>query len=111
MVPPLPSSVPRAVAGSVAGSVAGTTGRGQRGGCPKNSRGGVPSPPFHFSLSLFGFVVLDRPTRAAPAEWGETGATPPFFTAGAVRQVGGCPTQCPTGCPIPPRRWGGRSRL
>ena len=54
------------------------TGRGQRGGCPKNSRGGCPIPPFHCSLSLFGFVVLDRPTRTAPAERKETGATPPF---------------------------------
>ena len=48
------------------------------GGCPKNSRGGCPIPPFHCSPSLFGFVVLDRPTRTAPAERGETGAIPPF---------------------------------
>ena len=26
-----------------------------QGGCPKNSRGGVPSTHFHFLLSLFGF--------------------------------------------------------
>ena len=37
--------------------------------------GGCPIPLFHVSLSLFGFVVLDRPTRTAPAERGETGAT------------------------------------
>ena len=72
------------------------------GGVSQKQPGGCPIPPFPFSLSLFGFVVLDRPTRTAPAERGETGATPPFFTAGAVRQVGGCPTPCPTGCPIPP---------
>ena len=49
-----------------------------QGGCPKNSRGGVPSPPFHLSLSLFGFSSYDRPTRTAPAERDVTGATPPF---------------------------------
>ena len=37
---------------------------------------GCGTHPFHFPLSLFGFFVLDRPTRTAPAERGETGATP-----------------------------------
>ncbi len=44
-------------------------------GVSQKQRGGCPIPPFHCSLSLFGFVVLDRPTRTAPAERGETGAT------------------------------------
>ncbi len=50
---------------------------------------GCQAPRFHFSLSLFGFFVLDRTTRTAPAERERTGATPPFFTAGAVRRAGG----------------------
>ena len=40
--------------------------------------GGCGTPPVHLSPSLFGFVVLDRTTRTAPAARGETGATPPF---------------------------------
>ena len=48
------------------------------GGVSQKQPGGVSHPPFHCSPSLFGFVVLDRPTRTAPAERGETGATPLF---------------------------------
>ena len=58
---------------------------------------GCQAPRFHFSLSLFGFFVLDRTTRTAPAERGETGATPPFLTAGAVRRGRGCQPRCGTG--------------
>ena len=76
MVPPSPCPVPWQAAWQAPWQ--GKTGRGQRGGCPKNSRGGCPIPPFHCSLSLFGFSSYDRPTRTAPAVRGETGATPPF---------------------------------
>ena len=48
------------------------------GGVSQEQPGGCPIPPFHFSLSLFGFFVLDRPTRTTLAERGETGATPLF---------------------------------
>ena len=75
------------------------------------TEGGCPIPPFHFSASLFGFFVLDRPTRTAPAERGETGATPLILTAGAVRQGGGVPPSVPPGVPSLPRLRGGRSRL
>ena len=33
---------------------------------------------FQFSPAPFGFFVLDRTTRTAPAERERTGATPPF---------------------------------
>ena len=39
---------------------------------------GCQAPRFHFSLPLFGFFILDRTTRTAPAERERTGATPPF---------------------------------
>ena len=48
------------------------------GGVSTKRGGGCQHPPFHFSLSLFGFFVLDRTTRAAPAGRDWTGATPPF---------------------------------
>ena len=32
-----------------------------------------------FPPAVFGFFVLDRPTRTAPAVQGRTGATPPFW--------------------------------
>ena len=58
------------------------------GGGSHKQRRGDHIPPVHFSLPLFGFVVLDRTTRTAPAERERTGATPPFVTAGAVRRRG-----------------------
>ena len=39
---------------------------------------GCQATPLPFPLSLFGFFVLDRTTRTAPAERERTGATPPF---------------------------------
>ena len=48
------------------------------GGGSQQQRRGDHIPPVHFSLPLFGFVVLDRTTRTAPAERERTGATPPF---------------------------------
>ena len=50
----------------------------QRGGCTKNRGGGCHTPPVMCALSLFGFFLLDRPTRTAPAERERTGATPHF---------------------------------
>ncbi len=49
-----------------------------QGGVSQKQQGGCPIPPFHLSLSLFGFSSYDRPTRTAPAERDVTGATPPF---------------------------------
>ena len=48
------------------------------GGVSTKCRGACPQPPIRVPLFSFGFFVLDRTTRAAPAERGETGATPPF---------------------------------
>lgn len=48
------------------------------GGVYQKQRGGCHTPPVAFALSLFGFFVLDRTTRTAPAERERTGATPPF---------------------------------
>ena len=48
------------------------------GGVYQKQRGGCPTPLGVFSLSLFGFFVLDRTPRTAPAERERTGATPPF---------------------------------
>ena len=40
--------------------------------------GGCPTAPVALSLSMFGFFVLDRTARTAPAERERTGATPIF---------------------------------
>ena len=66
--------------GAVLGAVRGAAKclRGHWGGCKQNERGGCEQTPFHFSLSLFGFFVLDRHDQTAPAEREWTGATPPF---------------------------------
>ena len=39
---------------------------------------GCQATPLPYPPSLFGFFVLDRTTRTAPAERERTGATPPF---------------------------------
>ena len=72
------------------------------GGVSQKQPGGCPIPPFHFSLSLFGLFVLDRPTRTAPAERGETGATPPFSPLARFGKRGGVPPSVPPGVPSPP---------
>ena len=59
------------------------------GGVSGKQRGGCQAPPFHLSLSLFGFVVLDRPTRTAPAERDVTGAIPPFVPLARHGEAGG----------------------
>ena len=50
-----------------------------RGGVLHQQQEGCYIPLFHLSPPLFGFFVLDRLTRAAPAEREKTGATPPFL--------------------------------
>ena len=50
---------------------------------------GCQAPRFHFSLSLFGFFVLDRTTRTAPAERERTGATPAFSPLARFGERGG----------------------
>ncbi len=49
------------------------------GGGSQQQRRADHISPVHFSLPLFGFVVLDRTPRTAPAERERTGATPPFL--------------------------------
>ena len=85
--------------------------RGQRGGCGKNKQGGCGTHPFHFSLSLFGFFVLDRTTRTAPAERERTGATPTFSPLARFGEWGGVAPRVARGVAHPPRLRGGRSRL
>ena len=68
----------------------------QTGGVYQKEKGGCTTPPSIFPPALFGFVVLDRPTRTAPAERRD-GSDPLFFTAGAVRRGVGCTTRCTTG--------------
>ena len=77
------------------------------GGVQHNEVGGCNIPPVHVPLCLFGCFVLHRLDRTAPAEREKTGATPPFFAAGAARRVGGCHTWCNTRCNTPRRHgWG-----
>ena len=85
--------MPRQVSGPFRGRAQGRP-QGRRngtrtlGGVYHISRGGCTTTAPHTTPALFGFVDLDRLTRTAPAERGKTGATPPFFTAGAVRRWG-----------------------
>ena len=64
--------------GVEAGVEVGAVRNGTRseGGCTTKRGRECTTATFHFPLFLFGFFVLDRPTRAAPAERGKTGATP-----------------------------------
>ena len=81
----------------------------KQGGVYQKEKGGCTTPPSMFPPALFGFVVLDRMTRTAPAVRERTGATPPFSPLARFGE-GGCLTRCTTGCTTPPRRRGGRSR-
>ena len=81
------------------------------GGVSGNQRGGCQPPPFHCSLSLFGFFVLDRTTRTAPAERDVTGATPPFVPLARHGEGGGVRHGVRHRVRPPPRLRGGRSRL
>ena len=85
--------------------------RANRGGVYQQEKGGCTTPPSIFPPALFGFFVLDRTTRTAPAERGETGATPPFRPLARFGEGGGVPPGVPPGVPSPPRLRGGRSRL
>ena len=49
------------------------------GGVLHQQQEGCYIPLFHLSPPLFVFFVLDRLTRAAPAEREKTGATPTFL--------------------------------
>ena len=71
---------------------------------------GCQAPRFHFSLSLFGFFVLDRTTRTAPAERERTGATPLFPPLARFGERGGCQPRCQAPCQTPSPPSGGRSR-
>ena len=76
--------------------------RRQRGGVYQKQRGGCPTPLGVFFLSLFGFFVLDRTPRTAPAERERTGATPPFSPLARFGKWGGVPPSVPPGVPSPP---------
>ena len=82
------------------------------GGVSQKPKGGVSHPPRPlFAVVVRRFVLGPADPNRASGE-GRDGSDPPLFTAGAVRQGGGCPTPCPTGCPIPlPPLGGCRSRL
>ena len=104
MVPPHRARFRGRPRGRLRGRAHGTRTAG--GGVPRTAGGGCPIPPFHCSLSLFGLFVLDRPTRTAPAERGETGATPPFSPLARFGKGGGVLPSVPPGVPSPPRRSG-----
>ena len=76
------------------------------GGMLHQQQEGCYIPLFHLSPPLFGFFVLDRLTRAAPAEREKTGATPPFLPLVRHGEGGGCYTRCYIGCNIPPAAGG-----
>ena len=99
MVPPHRAPFRGRLRGRLRGRENGTR---TAGGVSQKQQGGCPIPPPHCSLSLFGFVVLDRPTRTAPAERGETGATPPFSPLARFGKWGGVPPSVPPGVPSPP---------
>ena len=71
---------------------------------------GCQAPRLHFSLPLFGFFVLERTTRTAPAERERTGATPPFSPLARFGERGGVSPGVRHRVRRPRRPWGGRSR-
>ena len=77
------------------------------GGCQHTERGGCQQTPFHFPPSPFGFVVLDRTTRTAPAERERTGATPPFSPLARFGVGGGCQPRRQRQCQHAPPPSGG----
>ena len=81
------------------------------GGGVSQQRWGGSHPPFMFPSALFGFVVLDRPTRTAPAVRGETGATPPVSPLARHGEGRGLTPGLTPGITPLPRLRGGRSRL
>ena len=72
---------------------------------------GCQAPRLHFSLPLFGFFVLERTTRTAPAERERTGATPLFRPLARSGERGGVSPGVRHRVRHSPRRSGGRSRL
>ena len=78
-------------------------------GVYQEQRGGCTTPPLVFALSLLVFFVLARRSRTAPAERGETGATPPFSPLARFGE-GGVYHPVYHRVYHPPRRRGGRSR-
>ena len=85
--------------GRAQGSENGTR---KQGGVYQKEKGGCTTPPSMFPPALFGLFVLDRTTRTAPAERGETGATPPFRPLARFGEGGGVPPGVPPGVPHPP---------
>ena len=91
------------VSGPFRGRAQGSdNGTRKQGGVYQQEKEGCTTPPSIFSPSLFGLFVLDRTTRTAPAERGETGATPPFRPLARFGEGGGVPPGVPPGVPHPP---------
>ena len=72
------------------------------GGVQHTQRGGCNSTPAMFPPAVFGFFVLDRPTRTAPAVQGRTGATPPFSPLARHGDGGGASPGATPGATPPP---------
>ena len=76
MVSPVSGPLRGRAQGRAQGSENGTR---KQGGVYQKEKGGCTTPPSIFPPALFGFVVLDRPTRTAPAERDVPGATCTFL--------------------------------
>ena len=74
------------------------------GGVSRNRGGARQAPPFLLSPALFGFFVLDRKPRAAPAERGRR-ERPPSFDRWRGQSMGGAstPVSTPASTPTPLR--------
>ena len=75
MVSPVSGPFRGRAQGRAQGSENGTR---KQEGVYQKEKAGCTTPPSMFPPAVFGLFVLDRTTRTAPAERGETGATPPF---------------------------------
>ena len=80
-------------------------------GVYQEQRGGCPTPPVVFALSLLVCFVLVRRSRTAPAVRGETGATPPVSPLARHGEGRGITPGLTPGITPLPRLRGGRSRL
>ena len=77
------------------------------GGCNTHRGGGCNSTLAMFPPAVFGFFVLDRTTRTAPAVQGRTGATPPFSPLARHGDGGGASPGATPGATSHPSRRGG----
>ena len=99
MVSPVSGPFRGRAQGRAQGSENGTR---KQGGVYQKEKEGCTTPLSIFPPAVFGLFVLDRTTRTAPAERGETGATPPFRPLARFGEGGGVPPGVPPGVPHPP---------